>query len=76
MVTKKELVKAVRTQVESNSEITILSKTDEDVALDVLANGTLLIFNIRRCNVTIFTLLLDTLCTSYVQNIICTINII
>jgi len=41
MVTKKELIKAVHTQVQvsNNDRITILSKSDEDVALDVLTNA-------------------------------------
>ena len=36
---KKELMKAVRTKVSNNDGIVILSKTDEDVVLDVLTNG-------------------------------------
>jgi len=54
MVTKKELIKAVHTQVQvsNNDRITILSKSDEDVALDVLTNGTLLVLIIvgAACN--------------------------
>ena len=43
---KKELIKAVHNQVSNNDGIAILSKTDEDAALDVLTNGTLIDFNI------------------------------
>jgi len=58
MVTKKELIKAVHTQVQvsNNDRITILSKSDEDVALDVLTNGTLPVLIIvgAACNYTHF----------------------
>ena len=53
MVTKKELIKAVHTQVGNEDGIARLSKTDEDAALDVLTNGTLLVLIIivdAACN--------------------------
>ena len=43
---KKELIKVVQQQVSNEDGIAILSKSDEDAALDVLANGTLLLFNV------------------------------
>jgi hypothetical protein len=43
---KKELIKAVHNQVSNNDGIAILSKTDEDADLDVLANGTLFLFDV------------------------------
>jgi len=45
MVTKKELINAVQfqQQVSNNDAIAILSKTDEDAALDVLTNGMFLL---------------------------------
>jgi len=41
MVSKKELIQAVRTSNNDGSGIAILSKTDEDAALDVLTDGML-----------------------------------
>ena len=53
---KKELIKAVHTQVSNYDGIVILSKTNEDAALDVLTNGMFLfLYNGRRCNVTVGT---------------------